>query len=230
MQPQHKYLETDNNALVSDKAVLEYSMLKPHHHIRLDKEFRYDCQVWLEFLQDDNMERVVSRPMIDLLGPVKTSEEIAFYSDASGTISYGSVLDKRWIYGLWDENFLKLRKPSIEYLELFALTARVITWMTALTNCRIIVFCDNVSVVHMINSMTSGCKNCIILIRLLILNGLQYNRRIAAHYINMKQNILADALSRNMIKKFKSLAPQMNVTPDDINENLWPMEKLWFDG
>ena len=46
----------------------------------------------------------------------------------------------------------KKYNPSIEYLELFALTAAVLTWGSKLKNRRITIFCDNLSVVCMINN------------------------------------------------------------------------------
>ena len=46
---------------------------------------------------------------------------------------------------------LKKFKPSIEYLELYAVTAAVLTWIHQFKNRRIILFCDNQSVVDMIN-------------------------------------------------------------------------------
>ena len=59
--------------------------LKPYHHIRLDSEFKSDCKVWLQFLCDDKLHQIVSRPMIDTLGQAATSDEIRFYLDASGS-------------------------------------------------------------------------------------------------------------------------------------------------
>ena len=40
--------------------------LKQHHHIRLDWEFKQDCKVWLDFLQEDYYNKpVIFRPMVD---------------------------------------------------------------------------------------------------------------------------------------------------------------------
>ena len=38
--------------------------LKHYHHIKLDQEFKRDCQVWLEFLKVENVA-AVSRPFVD---------------------------------------------------------------------------------------------------------------------------------------------------------------------
>ena len=134
--------------------------LKAHHYVRLDGEFKSDCKVWLEFLTGD-LHKVVSRPMVDLLGQVRTSKDIFFYSDASAAqdLGYGCLLNTKWLWGSWETNFIKENKPSIEFLELFALCAGILAWHDdpSLNNCRISIFCDNQAVVHMINKMSSSC-------------------------------------------------------------------------
>ena len=201
--------------------------LKPHHHIQLDGEFKVDCRVWLQFLQG-RVTDIVNRPMIDILGPSLTSVDVGFYSDASGKIGYGCILQDRWCRGDWDPNFIKNEEPSIEYLELFALTAGIFTWAHLLKNKRIMLHCDNMAVVNMINNMTSSCKNCMILIRLLVLNNLRFNRRTTAVYILTKNNDLSDALSRGQMLRYRRLAPQMEEFPWEIHADLWPMNKVWM--
>ena len=83
--------------------------LKAHHDVKLDCEFKNDCRVWLDFLTSDGVTDIVSRPMIDLLGPAVTNTETCFYSDASGSKKkggYGCIMNDRWIYGAWDEHFM----------------------------------------------------------------------------------------------------------------------------
>ena len=205
--------------------------LKPYHHVRLDQEFKTDCRIWLDFLTNTSMINVVSRPMVDLLGPAKTSDEIRFYSDASGSkkLGYGCLLNTSWLYGSWDEKFILEKKPSIEYLELFALAAGILTWERRITNGRFTIFCDNEAVVQIINSLSSSCKNCMKLIRILTLNGLRYNRRISAKYVSTKANFLADALSRGQLSRFRRLGPEMTEFPDVIHDSLWPISKIWID-
>ena len=202
--------------------------IKQHYHIRLDNEFKMDCNVWLEFLSD-NLRGVVNRPMIDIIGTRTTSTVIEFYSDASKTIGFGAVLNDRWICGDWCQTFLKQEDPSIAYLELFALCAGVLTWEDhpELCNCRVTVYCDNTAVVEMINSMVSGCKNCMYLLWLITLNGLKFNRRLTAQYINTRENCLADALSRNQMDRFHKLGPEMLDTPDQIPNWIWPISQIW---
>ena len=204
--------------------------MKPYHHVRLDQEFKLDCKVWLDFLTDKIMKNAVSRPMVDLLAPALTSTVLNFCSDASGNKEngYGCIFNKNWIAGTWEKEFFVKEKPSIEYLELFVLVAGVLTYDTSLKDCRIIVFCDNQAVVHMVNQITSGCKNCMVLIRMLTLNGLKFNRRVSARYISTLDNDLADALSRGQMTRYRRLGPNMNKFPDKIDDRLWPMSKLWI--
>ena len=68
-----------------------------------------------------------------------------------------------------------------------------------------------------------------VLIRMLTINGLHFNRRLSAKYISTKENSLADALSRGQMSCFRRLGPSMNATPDVIHTDLWPMEKLWIE-
>ena len=138
-----------------------YKLLQ-YHHVRIDQEFRDDCKTWLEFLTGE-LHKVVNRLMVDIQGMLTTSEEIKFYSDASASkkLSSGSILNDRWIQGFWGEDFITKNKPNIEYLELIALCAGILTWENEdeLKNRRITIFCDNMTVVHMINNLSAKCPN-----------------------------------------------------------------------
>ena len=104
--------------------------LKQYHHVCLDAEFKEDCEIWCNFLQGD-LSKVVNRPMVDLLDDViKTSTDICFYSDASAAkdLGFGALLNTNWIQQFWGQDFVEKCNPSIEYLELYALVAGVITW------------------------------------------------------------------------------------------------------
>ena len=56
------------------------NLLKQHHHVRLDKEFKDDCRVWLPFLQ--NKMIAVSRPFVDLQTTLN-AEVLDWYTDAT---------------------------------------------------------------------------------------------------------------------------------------------------
>ena len=96
-------------------------LLKQHHHVWLDREFKADCEVWLMFLTHKQIAQVVHRPMLDVdvrLNPA----EVGFYSDVSRSeiLGFGCIYQDRWIYGQWPQGFISQSDPSIEYLELLA--------------------------------------------------------------------------------------------------------------
>ena len=113
--------------------------LKPHHHIKVNEEMRQDLSMWLNFLQQPT---VFSRPFMDFSKFI-VADEIDMFSDASGKLGMGTICGSEWMFQMWPQDFLEKYKPSIEYLELFAVTAAVLAWIHKFRNSRIILFCDN---------------------------------------------------------------------------------------
>ena len=151
------------------------------------------------------------------------------FSDASKNqnFGFGYICRSSWMYGIWPAGFIKDCDPSIEYLELFGVLAGVLEWIHRFRNKHIILFCDNQSVVAMINSMTS-CPKCMVLLRKLILKGMVENVRIFAKYITSKRNFYCDWLSRNQISKFKSFGgDKFEEKLMEIPKEIWPITKLW---
>ena len=200
--------------------------LKPHHHVKISDENKLDLLVWQEFLSHPD---AFYRPFMDTIAI--NAEQIDMYSDASGNydLGFGAYCGPEWTYGAWDSKFCALVKPSIEYLELFAVLVGVLNWIKLFRNRRVILFCDNISVVHMINNSTSSCKNCMVLLRLLISHSILMNVRVFARHVGTKENSKADVLSRLDFSRFWKLAGQnMNSQSTAIPQELWPMSKLWM--
>ena len=206
-----------------------HSNLKQHHHVRLDGEFKSDCGVWMKFL-NTNQITTVSRPFIDLDTMLRATT-LQFYSDASlnAELGFRAQYEKEWTYGQWPPAFVKREKPSIEYVELFGLVVAAFIWADKLRNKRVLVYCDNQTVVTIVNNTTSSCKNCMVLIRLLVLKSLQCNFRLFAQYIRSKDNEVADSLSRLDFVRFNRLAHKLklNNTPQPLPNELWPATKIW---
>ena len=200
--------------------------LKPHHHVKISQEHKMDLLVWKRFL---TYPEVVARPFMDF--KVLTSQDIDMYSDASRNFSlgFGAYCGPEWTWGQWDRHFMEEKEPSIEFLELFAVTVAVMNWIKLFCNKRIILFCDNEAVVHMINDTASKCKRCMYLLRLITLEGMIRNVRINAKHVGTKLNGKADALSRLDFKRFRKLDPNMNKLCSGIPTELWPMHKVWLD-
>ena len=134
--------------------------LRPYHHVKVDSEIREDCKMWISFLNDLSS---VSRPFIDFSKESYYPEDIKFFSDASQNVNFGfgALHNSEWTYHQWEQHYIEGCNPSIAYLELYALTVGIFLWAEKLPNRRVIIFCDNESVLHMINSCTSSCMNCL---------------------------------------------------------------------
>ena len=158
--------------------------------------------------------------------------KLRFYSDTSKNTEFGigAYFNGKWLFAQWEPDYIVKYDPSIEYLELLALCTAVFTWQQDLANKRVTIFCDNNSVCTMVNNSTSGCKNCMKLIRLLVLNNLRHNSRIFVKHIFGSKNVLADALSRMNFKQFWKHAPENTCTkPEKLPKELWPPSKLWIE-
>ena len=205
--------------------------LKQHHHVTIDK----DCKVWKGFLaQAKDHPQYLCRAFTDL-DARKYATTLNFYSDAAkkGVLGFGAVYNnRRWIGGQWGNPFIEKCNPSIEFLELYALTAAILTrgHLPELWNGLVTVFCDNQAVMYMVNDLSASEKKCMNLIRVLALNGLKYNRRLHVKYVESKNNGLADAISRLNFQEFWRLAPDtMSSTPDKVSGSIWPISKVWED-
>ena len=202
--------------------------MRQHYHVALDTEFRDDCAVWELFLMNKEIS-TLCRPFLDV-DIFKTSKELDFTTDAAAGehLGAGCVFGTSWTSLRWPSGFMRqVPKPSIEFLELYALVMAVYIWSERLSNTRSIIFCDNEAVCKMVVKNSSSCKNCMYLIRMLVLRSLQYNMRIFTKHIFGKDNLLADILSRQRLDIFRRIAPQMNSFPERIPHELWPITKVW---
>ena len=200
--------------------------LKPHHHLKISEENRLDLMVWKEFLASPHCFYRLFMEVVAL-----QADKIDMFSDDSGNykLGFGAYCGPEWTYGQWDVEFCQLHKPSIEFLGLFAVAVGVVNWITLFQNRRIILFCDNESVVHMINNSSSNRHNCMMLIRIIVAEGINRNVRIFAKHVGTKLNGKADALSRLDFVRFWNLAgSSMNDLPSGIPQELWPMDKVWL--
>ena len=104
--------------------------LKQHHHVSLNASFLQDCKMWLIFLDRIGHEQnTLCRLMIDFSPNGTNSQILSFTSDASRSkdLGMGVVFGDSWLIGKWSPQFIVQEEPSIEFLELYALVAAVIT-------------------------------------------------------------------------------------------------------
>ena len=203
--------------------------LKPYHHIYLDNEFRQDCKMRLLFLTESTDSVKYCRPFTNLAVTMEASE-LGFHTDSSanGRLGFGGICGSQWFAQQWEVNYIHEFKPSIGYLELYTVCIGLYIWSEKIRDKRLIIHCDNMSVVQMVNNTTSGCKRCMHLVRLIVLWGLRFNFRIVARYISTKANDLADSLSRLQMDHFWKVTRNYHFkqVPEPMLEELWPASKI----
>ena len=197
--------------------------LMQYHHIRITGENKLDLQVWKRMLESPS---VFSRPFLS--DDIMSAIDLDMYSDTakSDKKGFGTYYGTEWIAHKWPRGFLQSKNPSIEYLELYGVTTVILLWAKNYRNQKICSFTDNESVKNMVNNTTSGCKNCMILICLIVLESME---SIFVKFVRSKENAKADALSRLQFVKFRRLAPNMSNSPMEMPQEIWPTEKIWMD-
>ena len=207
--------------------------LMQHHHVTIDAEFRSDMAIWTMFLLNAEREPTfLCRPFIDL-GMELDAVKLDLYTDSSANprLGFGGVFSSRWFFGQWQPGFIRKNKPSIQYLELYAVCMAIFIWIDYFRNFRLVLYCDNETVCGMLNQTTSGCKHCMVLLRKLMVKCLESNTRVFAEHVRTADNGLSDSLSRLQFKRFLRLAADkhkiMEVLPHPLSEELWPLSKIW---
>ena len=202
-------------------------LTKENHHLYVKKEMRLDLEMWETFLTHPT---AFCRPFFEFSD--KCAQTMDWYTDAAKAkdLGCGGYHKNEWFMLQWDEEFLEL-DPSINYLELFAVTVSVLLWAHKYKNQTLILFCDNMSVVQMINNNSSKCQNCMILIRILVLHSLVNNVKITAKHVKGVNNVIADMISRMKYKEFRNYTKNHNLRfdshPREIPEILQSPQKLW---
>ena len=205
--------------------------LLSHHHVNINSEAKMDLTTWETFLKHQS---VFCRPFIHCTHKWQAIR-VKFYTDSTANpdLGMGGWCEQNWFFQRWDSRFVKNKNPSIEYLELYAVMVGVLLWIHKFSNKNIIIFCDNESVKFMINASSSTCKNCMVLMRIIVLQCLIHNAKLQCEHVSSKDNFIADSLSRMEFEEFwtetKRLHLPMSHQPEEIPDMVWPMQKLWID-
>ena len=130
-----------------------------------------DLRMWQQFILHPS---AYCRPFVDY-SQTETADILDWYTDAAKSVNLGcgGHCNLQWSFAAWDRKFLMQKDPSIEYLELYAVTVSIMLWLTKFPHRTIILFCDNQSIVHMINGSTLNCRNCMVLICLIVLQAMK---------------------------------------------------------
>ena len=146
------------------------------------------------------------------------------HSDAAGSLGFGVVYGNRWCTQHWPASWEgEGLLCDLTFLELFPIIVAVYIWHNLFTNKRVLFWCDNLSVVRIINRQMSRSERVMQLVRKLVLTCLKFNITFTAKHIAGVDNDVADALSRFQEERFWNLAPEANQHLETFPTELWSL-------
>ena len=137
-------------------------------------------------------------------------------------MGFGGYFQGKWFQGRWPPHMELNREQgiSIEWQELFPIVVACSIWHPYFTGKRLQFWCDNESVVTIINSGHSKAPRIMVLLRALILLSMKHNFFVRACHVPGVHNDIADALSRFQVERFRAVAPMADRDPCFIPPSL----------
>ena len=198
---------------------LTVGVSRPHYHIHIPLSAKADVLVWQEFLRSFNGLSV----MLDF--QFKSNHTLHLYSDASTSIGFGLVFGTLWTLGTWHTSCSGLH---ITVLEFYPIVLALYLWGESLTNTCIIFHCDNMAVVHIINSFSSKVPSISKLLRKLVSLCLKYNIFVRANHIPGARNLTSDFLSHGQVHQAQEASPWLEDRPSPVPSK-WLLHRLLID-
>lgn len=193
-------------------------LTKPFHHLRVTAAMKLDLHLWLWFFEHHNGISVFHDRFW------LSNADANLFTDSAGgqDLGFGIFFQGHWCCAKWPDYWHKKGiTKDITVLELFPILVALFIWGAELRNKRIRFNCDNESVVHILNSMTSKSDRVMSLVRLLMMKCLQLNVMIRATHVPGILNDKCDALSRSQVNRFRELAPEADPDPCIVPSLLW---------
>lgn len=179
---------------------LTMGVSNPNWHIRIPVSVKEDLLVWQQFLSIYNGRTCWQEEFIE-------NSAIQLFTDAAGSTGFGAYLSGRWCCAAWPAEWREQNLTgNLVLLEIFPVLVALDIWGPLLVNKRILLFCDNMGVVQVINNLSAKSPPVVKVMRHLVFLALKYNIWLRARHIPGCQNNLADALSRFQLDQFRWLA------------------------
>ena len=170
---------------------------------------------WLHFLESFN--GVVYFPDRQWT----TTDTLQLFTDSAGSagLGCGCYFHGEWVYLQWPEVWMNTQiLRDITFLELVPIVLAFYIWGKMLNGKKIILFVDNVSLVHILNKQSSRSDRVMPFLRSFVLSALQNNIQFKAKHVSGIDNKIADAISCKQWESFRRLAPHADMDPRPIPE------------
>ena len=178
---------------------------KPYHHVRINEELKADLRWWATFMTSWNGTAIIT--------PTEQGRrEHHIWTDASGSFGCGAIApsQQEWLQWRWS-NCSSYRGESVEesilWMELFPIVLATAVWGKRWTELNVIVHCDNMGAVAVVNSGYSKAAPVMHLLRCLFFVRARFQFSLQAVHTPGVQNLWADSVSRNNVSLFLSQVP-----------------------
>lgn len=180
------------------------------HWIRLTEEFRADLAWWESFLRVWNGRSLLDGKWL------RAQPDVVFASDASGSWGYGAVWGEQWVQGQWEESWGKV---NIATKELLPIVISCAVWGPQWCCKLVLNQCDNMAVVDIMKAQRSKDPTIMHLLRCLHFICAYWEIELRVEHIPGKMNVVADAVSRNLLQVMESADLERN--PVQVPGELW---------
>ena len=189
-----------------------------HQHIDLSSPVLSDLHIWKVFLAKFRGWM----PIMDT--KVLHASAIGVFTDAVGNVKlgWGAWLPHLglWMYSQLEEDFFQKFQPSIDFLELYALLATIVTWAPHLMDHAILFQLDNTSTVFALRNKSSNSNQMLFLLHFLTQFCMAHNITVLARHVHGIHNMICDKLSHFQFQDFHALKPDhtacLPLIPSDL--------------
>ena len=170
-----------------------FTGIPQQRHIDLKGNVLADLRMWKAFLlQFRSWQPIISNQQ-------RAKDVVELYANTSGnpSLGWGAFLPSKglWMFQQWEQEWFHQFNPSIDFLELYALLAGVVTWVPHLSDKTVIFRSDNTPTVHALINKSSNSMQMLRLLHYFTLFCMIHNIHIKALHISGKKNIICDLLS-----------------------------------
>jgi hypothetical protein len=196
-------------SFVSYLLTLSTTVKEMHHHVHLTTACREDMCMWRKFLASWNGVSLFHQTNLTV------AADWELYTDAASTVGHGGYFQGRWFCEQWPVDLPTFTQNTISmaYRELYPITVAAILWGSEWSTKRILFHCDNMATVEIIRKGRSRSPDVMQLMRRLTWCAASYNFTVYAKFLPGVVNVIADALSRLQLQRFRTLAPQAHPQP-----------------
>ena len=191
---------------------LAHTVHRLEHWIRLSAEFQSDLWWWISFMELWNGK--------EQLSSLNRAITVHVTSDASGSWGCGAAWVNHWIQCKWDPLWAQVNIAAKEFVPIVLAAA---VWGNHWRHHRVVVHCDNMAVVSIWAAQSSKHPLLMHLLRCMHFVCAYFDLDVQITHIKGVDNIIADAISRNLTQVLYREAPDLDCCPTKIPQPLWEL-------